>query len=157
MKFYDKIYVRKYQPESVSRIQNSISGNTFYDQHLELDPYRDPLLENSHNPDNKLKKLLRQRFKVNETQVPFQNSKSVKKDDRDGIITKKADLDQVMRASLQTEKGKEKLDLSHNPLVVKQVLNFKYPSKRAAPQSPKNPSVTSSRFEKRSKSELNTY
>ena len=157
MKFYDKIYVRKYQPESVSRIQNTISGNTFYDQHLELDPYRDQLLENSHNPDNKLKKLLRQRFKVNEKQVPFQNSKSVMKDDRDGIITKKADLDQVVRVSLQTQKGKEKLDLSHNPLVVKQVLNFKQVTNRDVPKSPKNPSVTSSRFEKRSKSELNTY
>ena len=79
------------------------------------------------------------------------------KDDRDGIITKKADLDQVVRVSLQTQKGKEKLDLSHNPLVVKQVLNFKQVTKRNAPKSPKNPSVTSSRFEKRSKSELNTY
>ena len=66
MKFYDKIYVRKYAPESVSQMQSQIQNKTFYDDHLELDPYTDQLLQNSHNPDQKLKKLLRQRFKVSE-------------------------------------------------------------------------------------------
>ena len=93
---------------------------------MELDPYKDQLLENSHNPDQKLKKLLRQRFKVSERQTAFQNSKLVAKDDKNGIITSKGDMEKVMRASKSSQKGKEKLDLSTNPLVVKQVLNFKH-------------------------------
>jgi hypothetical protein len=50
-------------------------------------------------------------------------------------------VEKVLQATLNTKKGKEKLDLSTNPLVVKQVLNFKS-SKDERVTSPKNNAVT---------------
>lgn len=57
--YYDRVYLRKYEPDHVRRVNSSLNSSSFLNGHLEQDPYRG-------NPNELFKSLLKPRNRSNE-------------------------------------------------------------------------------------------
>ena len=73
-RYYDKLYVRKYEPDAVRHIKQYVQGGAYYNDHIKKEPYMAGGDKFPH-PTMKFKHLLRQRQKTIETQKHFISNK----------------------------------------------------------------------------------